>query len=127
MQGQQTWPRRENITTPTPPPAPAILTAPQPAEPLGRESGKDSEMGSPSPILSLSPAQSPEKPAILGGTPVVRFPSLPPSRGSEMPGETELERQNEMQRPKAKEQRDRDRDRRQRWRDRDTETIQRDG
>lgn len=76
MQGQQTWPRRENIIPPT------ILTAPHPAEPPGGRSGKDSEIDRPSPpILSLSPAQSPEKPAILGGTPVVPIPIPAPQPG----------------------------------------------
>lgn len=60
-------------------------------------------MGIPSPI-SPSPAQAPEKQAILGETPVVPIPIPAPSGGSEMQGETELERQSEMQGPEAKKQ-----------------------
>lgn len=94
VQGQQTWPKRENISH---------TQTPHPAEPLERKSGKDSEMGIPSPI-SPSPAQAPEKQAILGETPVVPIPIPAPSGGSEMQGETELERQSEMQGPEAKKQ-----------------------
>lgn len=50
------------------------------------EVGRTQERSSPSPI-SLSPAQAPEKQAILGETPVVPIPIPAPSQGSEMPGE----------------------------------------
>lgn len=54
------------------------------------------------PPISLSPAQAPEKWAILGETPVVPIPIPAPSQGSEMQGETELERQSKCRRPVAK-------------------------
>lgn len=55
-------------------------------------------MGSPSPPSSPCPLPRPQKSRLFWeGHLLLQFPSLPPSRGSEMPGETELGRQNKMQ------------------------------
>lgn len=56
VQGQQTWPKRKNISH---------TQTPHPAEPLGGKSGKDSEMGSPSPHLPI-PCPGPRKAGYSG-------------------------------------------------------------
>ena len=59
VQDQQTWPRSENVPSPPHTPTPSRTT--------GRKNGKDSEMGSPSSILSLPvPCPGPRKTVYSG-------------------------------------------------------------
>ena len=87
VQDQQTWPRTENVPSPPHTPTPSRTT--------GRKNGKDSEMGSPSSILSPCPLPRPQKNGLFWeGHLLFQYPALPPpppsaSQGSEMRGETQ--------------------------------------
>lgn len=80
VQGQQTWPKRGNISFHT--------HTPHPAEPLGGKVRKDSEIAAPPPIISLSLAQPPKSRLFWEKHLLFQFPPLPPAgdqrhRGSE--------------------------------------------